>query len=93
MQTGSNQAHVGSIGIHISAAAAAVRSSIHKAKTASEDHVPFAIKKMKLPAVKPPVILTADAFGDSLEVLPTRRQADKSGAVAMQQRATGTQIL
>lgn len=64
-----------------------------KKMAASERHVPFAIKKMKLPAVKPPVRLTAAqgaALDNSLDVLPTRRQAGSSGAAPLQQWPTGT---
>ena len=65
------------------------------AKAASE-HVPFAIKKMKLPSVQPPVRLTENATAmleAGLEMLPTRRQAVKphisKGHVAKQMCTAG----
>ena len=59
-------------------------------------HVPFAIKKMKLPSVKPPVRLTENATAvleDSSEMLPTRRQTANPhiamGSVAKQMGSAG----
>ena len=69
--------------------AAAKAASLPKAKAAAEGHVPFAIKKMKLQAVKPPIKLPVDAeavLNDSLETLPTRRQAGKAVQVFKQPR-------
>lgn len=78
--------HAGSKSLAV-AKPAAKAADLPRAKAAAEGHVPFAIKKMKLQAVKPPIKLPVDAeavLNDSLETLPTRRQAGKAVQVFKQ---------
>lgn len=91
--------HVGTYIMSASSLKLSVYCCVAVAKPAvmpAPGHVPFAIKKMKLPSVKPPVRLTENATAvleDNAEMLPTRRQTANPhismGSVAKQMGSAG----